>query len=190
IKNTQHSDVVEETLRQFRAGKAPKDVRLDVTIGNLRDRSVNWLVTAHKLINKAEIVKKSFSLCKAGRFDLSFDTLTSADALRTLRDLPRTEPDLWSCIVPRATSVPENNSSILDDAEPFSSEDTEVDDDEVAEGQLIVENGSESDAYEITVEAPGDVPAAVGAGLEEEVEQGRGKRRRTANKQYKEYEGH
>ncbi|KAF8833634.1 hypothetical protein BDN67DRAFT_916562 [Paxillus ammoniavirescens] len=58
IKECQHSDVVKETLNQLQSGIAATDLWLDVTIGTLCNRSVHWLVSAHKAINKPEIVKK------------------------------------------------------------------------------------------------------------------------------------
>ncbi|KIK91473.1 hypothetical protein PAXRUDRAFT_149436, partial [Paxillus rubicundulus Ve08.2h10] len=76
----QHEDIVNETLAQLKSRKLPSQVRLDVTKGVLRDRSVNWFVKAYHTINKPELVNKvsiihhhitsssfqqSFSLCKA-----------------------------------------------------------------------------------------------------------------------------
>jgi hypothetical protein len=58
IKQAQHADIVEETLRLLQAGVDPENVRLDTSIGTLRDRSVGWLVKAYNKINKPSIVKK------------------------------------------------------------------------------------------------------------------------------------
>ncbi|KIK77740.1 hypothetical protein PAXRUDRAFT_165846, partial [Paxillus rubicundulus Ve08.2h10] len=60
---------------------------LDVKIGTLCGHSVHWLISAHKAINKPEIVKKAFLLCKAGpnnQFNLSFEHLSSPETLWAL----------------------------------------------------------------------------------------------------------
>jgi hypothetical protein len=59
IKQCQHTDVVDETLALLQAGTAPVDLRLNTTIGTVRDRSVAWLVKAHKAINRPFIAKKA-----------------------------------------------------------------------------------------------------------------------------------
>ncbi|KAG1815890.1 hypothetical protein EV424DRAFT_1304824, partial [Suillus variegatus] len=103
IKELQHEDIVAETLTQLTAGRTADEIRLDVTKGTLRDRSVRWVVEAYKLINKPDIVQKAFSLCKAGTtpFNLSFESLASVEARRVLRDLPQTDPEMWQSIQPR-----------------------------------------------------------------------------------------
>ncbi|KAF8833447.1 hypothetical protein BDN67DRAFT_916999 [Paxillus ammoniavirescens] len=58
IKESQHGNIVKETMYQLQSGTAVKDMRLNVTIGTLRDCSISWLVSAHHAINKLEIVKK------------------------------------------------------------------------------------------------------------------------------------
>lgn len=44
IKRSAHRDIVEEALRQIKADKAVHDIKLDTTVGTLRDRSVGWVV--------------------------------------------------------------------------------------------------------------------------------------------------
>ncbi|KAG0692862.1 hypothetical protein DFH29DRAFT_881980 [Suillus ampliporus] len=41
------------------------EIRLDVTKGTLRDHSVRWFVEAYKAVNKPDLIKKAFVLCKA-----------------------------------------------------------------------------------------------------------------------------
>ncbi|KAG1876946.1 hypothetical protein C8R48DRAFT_591009, partial [Suillus tomentosus] len=62
IKELQHEDIVAETLTQLTAGRTADKIRLDVTKGTLRDRSVRWVVEAYKLINKPDIVQKVCSI--------------------------------------------------------------------------------------------------------------------------------
>ena len=58
IKELQHEDIVNETLTQLSSGTVPSEVRLDVTKGTLRDRSVRWFVEAYKAVNKTDLIKK------------------------------------------------------------------------------------------------------------------------------------
>jgi hypothetical protein len=58
IKELQHEDIVNETLMQLSSGTVPSEVRLDVTKGTLRDRSVRWFVEAYKAVNKTDLIKK------------------------------------------------------------------------------------------------------------------------------------
>jgi hypothetical protein len=60
IKRHQQADVVQETLTQLRNDIPPHSVKFDLTIGCLRDRAVNWLVSAHNEINKPDIVLQVF----------------------------------------------------------------------------------------------------------------------------------
>jgi hypothetical protein len=46
IKRSAHRDIVEEALRQIKADKAVHNIKLDTTLGTLRDRSVAWVVQA------------------------------------------------------------------------------------------------------------------------------------------------
>lgn len=58
VKKSQHQDIVDELLEQFEDGTDPSNTALDTTLGTLRDRCVNWLVTAYKYINNPNIVTK------------------------------------------------------------------------------------------------------------------------------------
>ncbi len=96
IKRSQHQDVVIEALVQLEEGTEPQNVRLKTDIASLRDRTVNWLVTAFKHINKPEIVKKAFEKCESGVFNLSFESITSAAALQELRNVQLNDPERWA----------------------------------------------------------------------------------------------
>jgi hypothetical protein len=63
IKRSAHRDVVEEALQQIRAGKPPHEIKLDTTVGTLRNRSVGWVVQAiHDLDDVATITRVGSSL--------------------------------------------------------------------------------------------------------------------------------
>ncbi|KLO09795.1 hypothetical protein SCHPADRAFT_805597, partial [Schizopora paradoxa] len=75
--------------------------RVDFNIGTLRDRCVNWLVTAYNYINKPEIVIKAFDGCRVPNREhlrLSFATLTSEETCQLLRDIQNNDPELWAAI--------------------------------------------------------------------------------------------
>ncbi len=96
IKRSQHQDVVVEALVQLEEGTDPQNVRLKTDIATLRDRTVQWLVTAFKHINKPETVMKAFEMCKSGEFNLSFKSITSVAALQELRNVQLNEPERWA----------------------------------------------------------------------------------------------
>lgn len=56
IKRSAHRDIVDEALRQIKAGKVAHDIRLDTTVGTLRDRSVRWIVQAIEDISDPKTV--------------------------------------------------------------------------------------------------------------------------------------
>jgi hypothetical protein len=62
IKELQHEDIVMETLTQLMASRTAGEIQLDVTKETLCDWSVCWVVEAHKLINKPDIVQKVCSI--------------------------------------------------------------------------------------------------------------------------------
>jgi hypothetical protein len=112
IKRAAHRDVVEEALRQIEAGKPGHEIKLDTTIGTLRNRSVGWIVQAiHDISDPATIARvclffshvfilevrncfQAFEMCRVGNWNLSHASLTSPEALAGLRDLRTTNPTL------------------------------------------------------------------------------------------------
>lgn len=58
IKRSQHQDIVVEIMDQLDDGTNPAETTLDTSLPTLRDRCVEWLVTAYGYVNKPEIVKK------------------------------------------------------------------------------------------------------------------------------------
>jgi hypothetical protein len=58
IKRSAHRDIVDEALGQIQAGKPTSEIRLDTTIGVLRDRSVGWIVQAVHDVNDPAIIRR------------------------------------------------------------------------------------------------------------------------------------
>ncbi|KAG2065561.1 hypothetical protein BDR04DRAFT_1234494 [Suillus decipiens] len=202
IKEFQHADIVDKMLTQLSSGVVASEIHLDVTKGTLRDRSVQWFIKAHKAVNKTDLIKKAFALCKAGEDDktnLSFTSLTSIDTLQALRDLPRTDPDMWQHIQPHSS----NNDS-ADGAEVFLPEDDMVKSDGVndeAPLEVVLEHIMSGKAYvpegyimdtdgSLIVDGAADKHHEVIFPSEGIEEAGRGKQQCTANTQYRDYDAH
>ncbi|KAG1861224.1 hypothetical protein F4604DRAFT_1684050 [Suillus subluteus] len=75
------------------------------------------------------VVQYWHDLGPARKSNLSFESLTSIDTLRDLRDLPRTDPDMWQRIQLRSTTMRINDDSV--DAEVSLPEDDVVESDGV-----------------------------------------------------------
>lgn len=58
MKRAAHKDIVTETMAQLDAGRAAAALKLDTTLGNLRNRSVGWLVNAYHDINRKDLIMK------------------------------------------------------------------------------------------------------------------------------------
>jgi hypothetical protein len=144
LKISAHSDVVQEVLSQLKQGIAVSDVKIDTTLKVLRDRTVHWLWAAFQSLNTPEKIKKVFtyhslfvncraylsdllqawSMCKAGQFNLSYDSLTSHEARQALRNLPNTDPTFFAEISqPRSCS--EHAAPFLDEHQ-IQQEDSEI----------------------------------------------------------------
>ncbi|KAJ7113746.1 hypothetical protein C8R43DRAFT_826762, partial [Mycena crocata] len=106
VKRSAHRDIVEEALSQMEAGKDSAEIRLDTTVGVLRDRSVGWIVQAIKDISDPALIMKSFEMCRAGEYNLSHASLTSVDALARLRRLPMENPALYAELSQNAAVAP------------------------------------------------------------------------------------
>ncbi|KIK96280.1 hypothetical protein PAXRUDRAFT_138846, partial [Paxillus rubicundulus Ve08.2h10] len=93
----QHEDIISETMAQLSSGCTPGDFHfhLDVREGILHDHSVHWFIEAYKYLNNPAL---AFLHCKAGSndtFNLSFESLTSIDALWAICDLSQTNSETW-----------------------------------------------------------------------------------------------
>lgn len=58
LKVSAHNDVVNEVLDQLKCGTPIVDVKVDTTLGILRDRTVHWLWNAFETLNRPEVIKK------------------------------------------------------------------------------------------------------------------------------------
>jgi len=56
ITRAQSSDLVAEVSDAIEAGVEANEIRIDTTLGTLRDRSVQWLLKAHELTNSSVLV--------------------------------------------------------------------------------------------------------------------------------------
>ncbi|KZS86486.1 hypothetical protein SISNIDRAFT_399263, partial [Sistotremastrum niveocremeum HHB9708] len=92
IQRRAHAHVVQDVLQKLKNGTPPKRVKPNRTIGVLRNRSVEWIVRGYEAINNSKLVKKAFELCRAGEFNLSYESLTSDAMRKSLRDLKRLNP--------------------------------------------------------------------------------------------------
>jgi hypothetical protein len=66
IKHHQQEDIVKEILTQFEDDISPENVKFDLTLSCLRDRAVNWLVSAYHKINKPEIILQVLIMIMTG----------------------------------------------------------------------------------------------------------------------------
>lgn len=58
MKCSAHRDIVTEATAKLATISSANDLRLDVTVGNLRNRSVGWIVDAISEIDDPELIKK------------------------------------------------------------------------------------------------------------------------------------
>ncbi|KAF8179093.1 hypothetical protein K438DRAFT_1604100 [Mycena galopus ATCC 62051] len=114
IKHAAHRDVIEEALSQIKAGKPAHEIKLDTTLGALRDRSVGWIVQAIRNVSDPVTITRAFEMCHVGNWNLSYASLTSPEALAGLRNLRTTNPTLHAAltqtVVTEVTELPVLNS--------------------------------------------------------------------------------
>jgi hypothetical protein len=111
IKRSAHRDIVDEVSAQIASGRG--EIRLDVTLATLRDRAVGWVVNAICEISNKVLICKAFELCRVGSFNLSHASITSTEALSALRNLHKTNPDLFEEL---------SRDSSANDTEPMTGE--------------------------------------------------------------------
>ncbi|KAG2363012.1 hypothetical protein BDR07DRAFT_1405385 [Suillus spraguei] len=197
--NSQHADIVEESLALLKKDEAAHVIRLDTTLPTLRDRSLRWLINGYHAINKPDVVKQSFFQCKAGTaFNLSFESLTSREALHALRDVQKNDTMTWERIKTAQYKTPKADEEV---EPPFPhAADVELDPSDVSVdtvlqhttlaldelGNLLVDNESESYEREEVLDDMTGLQSMADGYKEVEAE-GRGKRRRVANTQYKNF---
>ncbi|KAJ6569926.1 hypothetical protein B0H10DRAFT_1710612, partial [Mycena sp. CBHHK59/15] len=115
IKRSAHRDIVEEALGQIHAGKSTSEIKLNTTVGVLRDRSVGWIVEAIHDLSDPEIIKKAFEMCRTGDYNFSQASLTSPEALERLRRLPDVDSVLHTELTQETAAVPASDV----EEEPF-----------------------------------------------------------------------
>ncbi|KAJ7038746.1 hypothetical protein C8F04DRAFT_1255666 [Mycena alexandri] len=81
------------------------EIRLDTTVGTLRDRSVGWVVQAIEDLSDPAVVTKAWEMCTVGEWNLSQASLTSPAALSVLRELCTTNPILYDALNQASTSA-------------------------------------------------------------------------------------
>ncbi|KAJ7469783.1 hypothetical protein B0H11DRAFT_1650322, partial [Mycena galericulata] len=122
IKRSAHRDIVTEALAQIKAGKPADEIRLDTTVGTLRNRSVGWIAQAIQDLNDPTIITQAFEMCRVGKWNLSHASLTSPEALAGLRDLPKTNPVLHAALIQTAGAPAAPVESDDADEEPYDSD--------------------------------------------------------------------
>jgi hypothetical protein len=87
------------TVQHLRTSDDPAAFELDVTIGKLRTQCVRWFVQAFDTIQNPDLVKKAFERCivpGSPHFNLSHESVTSADTIGALLDLQENNPKFWA----------------------------------------------------------------------------------------------
>ncbi|KAG0706433.1 hypothetical protein DFH29DRAFT_772680, partial [Suillus ampliporus] len=87
---SQHADIVDESLSLLKKNDAAAIIRLDTMLPTLRDRSLHWLINGYHAINKPDIVRQVSTLTFTS-FNLSFESLTSREALQALHDVEKND---------------------------------------------------------------------------------------------------
>jgi hypothetical protein len=99
IKRAQLADIVSTTLSHLKThdSEEPAALQLDKTIGHLRRQCVRWFVQAFDAIQNPALIKKAFERSGVpGKWNMSWEYLTSADAIGSLLDVQENEPDFWA----------------------------------------------------------------------------------------------
>ena len=78
---------------------------------------------------------QAFRLCKSGLYNLSFESITSVEATRALRDIQLKDPDRWAKICLREKQDP-NTADGTTEEEPFQ-EDVNGDDSALTVSELV-----------------------------------------------------
>jgi hypothetical protein len=207
IRRAQLEDMVAETQDRLNRGGSPADVHLDKKIGVLRDRSVRWFVEAFDTIQNPKLILKTWERCSVGAFNLSFESVTSSEAIDELFDLQNSNPELWAeitskraqdedCIdttgpdAPDAAGDEEHTAECPYDADiEGDAEDSGIDPTDLVE-DFIAGDTTEPDTPGLAEELDVDVSSAEVVLVREESQLGRGKRARKANQQYVDFESH
>jgi hypothetical protein len=151
IKRAQLADTVATTLKHLSStsGEGSTAFKLDVTIGELRKQCPRWFVQPFDTIQCPDLVRAAFERCRVPnldpnsteqpRFNLSFDCLTSAEAIaHLLGDIRDDDPTFWAELS-RDVEVKTPEPSILDEP-PFDEDlDKDLEDSSAHPSELIDE---------------------------------------------------
>jgi hypothetical protein len=171
LKRSFHENIVEEMLAQIDEGK--ETIMVEKKLAILRDRTPKWLCDAYKTVNKPEIVKKvcncfnsltcltivlqAFEMCRAGKFNLSYESLTSFDARENLRNMKNTDLEFWIELT-GDTGISDVDENIAQEGDPHLPDITEFDDDsDLPCGAIIASVTGLQHSVDITRSADGDL---------------------------------
>ncbi|KAJ6569263.1 hypothetical protein B0H19DRAFT_1256912 [Mycena capillaripes] len=130
-----HRDLVEEATQQIKAGKPTHEIRLDVTILTLRNRSLHWVVQVIEDVRHSTIINyqsalvylylfcwsnkvtQAFEMCCVGNWNLSHVSLTSLEALAGLRNLRKTNPTLHAALSQTTETDPTSEAPYIGDGD-------------------------------------------------------------------------
>jgi hypothetical protein len=155
IKRAQLADIVASTVEHLRTHEGdPAALQLDKTIGLLRAQCVRWFVQAFDTIQNSALIKRAFERCGVpGKWSLSWEFLTGAEAIGALLDVQENEPDFWEELQrPRWSNLVSEVALGSDiDESPFADDaDADMDDDtehpSVLVNQLLAHRSNDSAA--------------------------------------------
>ncbi|KAG8913286.1 hypothetical protein FRC01_004623 [Tulasnella sp. 417] len=130
-RNACHADIINEARARLRHGEDADVIALDRSIGTLRDRTPQWLIKAFQAINKKELILKSWELSCTSRFNLSYSSLTSREALQAVLDLRKQDPEFYRAIT---SGQPDNHNFGTGAPEPDEADQDLTDEEDVTVG--------------------------------------------------------
>ncbi|EUC67583.1 DDE superfamily endonuclease, partial [Rhizoctonia solani AG-3 Rhs1AP] len=148
------ADVINETNALLSDGADPTTVVHDKSIKTLRDRSVSWMLEAHRALDNPQLIQKAFSLCAVPdtEFNLSYSSLTSHEARQAIQALRTSDPKFHAEITAgRPASLTEDDENNEEDGNNEGDEDAEEDSDEALSAAEVVQMVMTSaDAIEVS----------------------------------------
>jgi hypothetical protein len=212
IKKAQLEDVITELSTHLNGGGTADTLKLDVTIGTLRDRCVKWFICAHDAISNPIFIRKTFERCRTGNFNLSQESVTSPAAIRALMDVARSDRPFWEELNRTQDDAPppcasenvlaDTDSGATDEDCPFDEdEDDAADEDDTAEeaadlfarilgiaSAAPLPSTMEAEGLNAGTEMTDELAAGENvAAVSEQAEMGRGKRRKKISTMYSDY---
>jgi hypothetical protein len=159
---------------------------------------------AFDVINNPVLIKCSWERCVVGKWNLSWESITSVDARKAMLALRKTDPQFWAEIeqprsferegtpqleTPAQDGKPEHEMELDSDKCPFGDDEDYDELDSAVDVDVLIQQVISPDA---AVESPSD---AVSNALAENLDPGqvtvpklrRGKRRKTSNRLYQDF---